>query len=188
MNATPLTRLSLAVAAAALLAGPSNADTFYVGIDGGDSFSPDQLTIYAGDTVVWVNNDEYFPHTTTSDLSPSNTDYWNGYLYEFEDTYSKTFNNPGTFTYRDTISEGTGTITVNAPPSPGITLNAPQVGGGQFWFEATGLSVGRTNVLEASTNSVQWHAVSTNLAAASSMSFTNPVQPGACFFRLFEQP
>lgn len=187
VNAAVLNRLRLSVAVAALFAGPTNADTHYVGVDG-NGFSPSELTINVGDTVVWVSDDDTFPHTTTSDLPPSDPDYWNGPLYDYQDTYPKTFNNPGIFTYHDSIDVGTGTITVSAAPSLDITLESPRIESGQFLFEASGLTAGRTNILEVSTNSIQWSAASTNVAAAASMSFTNAVQvqPGATFFRLLE--
>jgi plastocyanin len=176
------------LAAAVILSTPqSQAETHFVSVDG-SGFSPSTVDINTGDTVVWVNNDETFSHTTTSDLPVLNPDYWNGLLVDFEDTYSKTFNNVGTFTYHDQLDIGTGTVNVTAPVAPVITLASPRIEAGLFLFEATGLTVGKTNVLEQSSNLVQWVPVSTNIAVTSSMTFTNPASAGPRLFRVFEQP
>lgn len=106
----------------------ARAATYYVGVSG-SGFSPATLPINVGDTVVWVNYDDFFSHTTTSNLSPVNPDYWHAYLFDYLDTYSKAFNNAGTFTYRDQLDLGTGSIvvsgTANQPPEVTITNPAP---------------------------------------------------------------
>lgn len=73
----------------------------------------------------------------------------------------------------------------------GITLTAPTISGGQFQFGATGLTDGKTNILQATTNLVSgtdWVSLSTNVAAGSSASFSSPVIPGRQFFRLLQLP
>ena len=70
--------------------------------------------------------------------------------------------------------------------APIIILESPRIEGGQFLFDATGLTVGKTNVLEHSASLGQWTAISTNIAAATSMTFTNSVTPGAHLFRVIE--
>ena len=164
------------------------AAVYYVGVDG-SGFSPATLPIEVGDTVIWVNNDDTFPHTTTSDLPFFNANYWDGTLVDQSDTFSQTFNNAGTFTYRDQLDIGTGTIIVSVPSAtPVITLESPRLTGGQFLFEATGLTVGKTNVLLSSTNLTSWTSIRTNVAAGSSMTFTNATSPGQRFFQVMERP
>ena len=57
------------------------------------AFSPAQITVNKGDTVVWTNNDTA-PHTVTGDNGgPDSPTLQNGA------TYSYTFNTAGTFPY-----------------------------------------------------------------------------------------
>jgi len=165
---------------------PLAAATHSVTVDG-SGFSPSSLSIEVGDTVVWENVDEDFPHTTTCTLQPTDPDYWIGYLIDLGDTYSKTFNNTGTFDYTDQLDIGTGTITVTPVVTPTINLESPRIENSQFLFEATGLTVGKTNVLLASTNFTTWIPASTNVANTTSITFTNAVL-GQCFFRVLELP
>ncbi|HEY5042383.1 MAG TPA: hypothetical protein VIK53_10305 [Verrucomicrobiae bacterium] len=171
-----------------LLLVPSVLATTYNITVNGSLFSPATQTINTGDTVVWQNADDLFSHTTTSDLSPSNPNYWNGLLVNFGDTFSHTFNNVGTFTYHDQSDTGTGSITVILPAPPMILLAAPRLNGTQFVFDATGLTVSKTNVLQASTNLTSWVAITTNVAATSSLTFTNATALPRRFFRLIELP
>jgi len=185
MNKGESWKLTLAGITAVCLAAQTAADTLYVYVDDA-GFSPSTLNINVGDTVVWVNNDESFPHTTTSDLQITDPDYWNGLLFDFEDTFQKTFNNPGTFTYHDNVDVGTGTIIVNAPPPQNIVLQSPRLESGQFLFDINGLTPGLTNVVQMSTNLVQWSAISTNIADSSSMTITNTLSSGMRSFRVVE--
>src|SRR5262249_60453339 len=122
----PSPQLSLTLMAIALLVLVGlrlDGATYEVGVDG-SGFSPDTLTINVGDTIVWVNLDDTFSHTTTSDLSVTNPNYWNGFLLDFFDTFEHQFNNVGRFTYHDQLDIGTGTIVVtgtNTPPTLSIT-------------------------------------------------------------------
>ncbi len=166
---------------------PAEAATHNVTVNG-SSFSPAALTIEAGDTVVWENADAFFSHTTTSDLPLFNPNYWHGVLVDQGDTFTLVFNNVGTFSYHDQLDAGTGTITVTLPAPPGIVLASPRKEGGQFLFEATGLTVGKTNVLQASTNLTNWVAIKTNVADNASMTFTNATTLPRRFFRLMERP
>ena len=169
------------------LALPAEATTHNVTVNG-SSFSPAALTIEVGDTVIWENLDDPFSHTTTSDLPFSNPNYWNGLMVNQSDTFAHTFNNVGTFTYHDQLDSGTGAITVTLPAPPGIVLESPRKEGGQFLFEATGLTVGKTNVLQASTNLTSWVTIKTNVADYTSMTFTNATTLPRRFFRLMERP
>jgi len=145
------------------------------------------LNISVGDTVVWVNNDELFPHTATSDLTFGHPDYWIVQLFDFEVAVPWTFNNLGTFTYHDDIDfNNTGTIIVTTPQVQAIVLQSPRVTGGQFLFDVSGLTPGQTNVVQTSTNLVQWSTVSTNIASSSSRTITNTLSPGTRLFRVVE--
>ena len=162
---------------------PMEAATYNVSVNG-SHFSPATLTIELGDTVVWENLENNFSHTTTSTLPFFNANYWRGFMVDQFDTFAHTFNNVGTFTYYDELDSGTGSVTVILPAPPGIVLESPRKVGNQFLFDATGLTVGKTNVLLASTNLTAWTAISTNIAANTSMTFTNattlsPLLPAA---------
>ena len=69
-----------------------------------------------------------------------------------------------------------------------ITLAAPRLSGGQFQFDATGLTLGRTNLMQVSTNLISWTSISTNVATNFSMTFTNAVGLSGQFFRLIQLP
>ena len=178
---------ALIITLACLLAKSASAATFNITVDG-SGFSPATQTINIGDTVVWQNADDLFSHTTTSDLAFSNPNYWNGLLVNYGDTFSVTFNNVGTFTYHDQSDTGTGSITVILPTPPMILLAAPRLNGSQFLFDATGLTIGKTNVLQTSTNLTSWVTITTNVAATASLTFTNATSPPRRFFRLIELP
>jgi plastocyanin len=170
-----------------LIGLPAEATTHYVTVNG-SSFSPATLPIEPGDTVVWENTEDFFPHTTTSDLPVLDPNYWNGLLVGQGDTFAHTFNNVGTFTYHDELDSGTGTITVSLPAPPGIMLESARQEGSQFLFAATGLTVGKTNVLQTSTNLTSWVAITTNVANNASLTFTNATALPCRFFRLVELP
>ena len=69
-----------------------------------------------------------------------------------------------------------------------ITLAAPRLNGGQFQFDATGLTVGRTNLMQVSTNLISWTSFSTNIATNFSMTLTNAAGSKSQFFRLVQLP
>ena len=180
----------------ALLAGlliavglSTHADIFYVSVSGA-GFSPSSQPIHVGDTVVWENVDgSDFPHTTTSTLGVLDPNYWNSYLVNLGDTFSHTFNNPGTFYYIDQVDIGTGNITVSpAVAAPVINLVSPHLAGGQFLFDATGLTIGKTNVLLSSTNLTTWLPSSTNTTTSDPITFTNAGNLGRRFYRVVELP
>ncbi|AJF62526.1 MAG: Blue (Type 1) copper protein [archaeon GW2011_AR20] len=60
----------------------------------GFAFSPAELTVKVGDTVTWVNEDSV-KHTVTSDSGSE----LSSPLFAKSETYSHTFNTPGTFAY-----------------------------------------------------------------------------------------
>lgn len=74
------------------------------------AYSPSDLTINIGDTVIWTNNDST-AHSTTS-----NTLVWDSGLFGPGETFSFTFTSAGTFPYFCTRHKTmTATITVVAP-------------------------------------------------------------------------
>jgi plastocyanin len=167
-------------------AAPIHATDFVVLVDA-SGFSPSALSISTGDTVIWVSDDDTDVHTTTSNLSIFNANYWTAYLFDIGDFYAKTFNTAGTFTYYDQFTFSTGSITVS-PPAALLTLESPRIASGKFLFEATGLTVGKTNVLYSSANLTSWNPAVTNVTSSSSMTFTNPITAGPKFFELRELP
>jgi len=80
------------------------------------AFNPSELTIKAGTTVTWVNQDSA-PHMVASDPHPAHTDLpglVSGTLAQGQ-TYSFTFDKPGTFGYHCHIHPSmTGRIIVEA--------------------------------------------------------------------------
>ena len=188
MSTTWLHRLLLMIGGLLLVIPPrSAADTFFIYVNA-SGFSPDSQTIARYDTVTWVNDDDTDDfHTTTSTLPFINFNYWEGILSFYLDTFSQKFNNAGTYTYYDRYGIGTGTIIVNAAAAP-ILLESPRVVGGQFEFDVTGLTTGRTNVLQFSTSLTSWTALQTNVASGSSNTLSVAVQPGARFYQLFQLP
>ncbi len=73
------------------------------------AFSTPSLTIAAGDTVTWVNNDAAVHNVTADDGS------WSSGLLTAGASFSHTFTDPGVYTYSCTLHPGmTGTIVVNA--------------------------------------------------------------------------
>lgn len=84
----------------------------------GFSFSPQNLTINQGDTVVWKNNSSTF-HTTTSGSDCNSDGKWDGNL-PGEGSFSHVFNQSGNFPYfcKPHCSMGmTGMITVKKTTS-----------------------------------------------------------------------
>lgn len=105
---TAITLWAILIAATA-----ATAATIAVNIQG-FAFTPQNLTINVGDTVVWTQNDAT-THTVTSTASPF--DLNSGNLSQTS-TYSHTFNSAGSFPYRCNIHTSmTGSITVQAVTS-----------------------------------------------------------------------
>ncbi len=88
------------------------------------AFSPQTLTIAAGESVRWVNTDDVF-HTTTS-----RDGLWDGTLGSKDVMFEHTFTEPGTFEYRCNphASFMTGSITVIASASPSDGQDSPGPG------------------------------------------------------------
>lgn len=75
-------------------------------------FSPADITIKAGTTVVWTNQDST-AHTVTSGTRAAPTDLFDSGDVASGDTFSFTFTTPGVYAYHCTPHQGMdGTITV----------------------------------------------------------------------------
>ena len=79
------------------------------------AFVPDPVVVNVGDTVTW-SNDGVIAHTTTADDGS-----WDSGTMNAGDLFSVTFSTPGDFTYTCSIHPTlmTGTVSVQAPASPG---------------------------------------------------------------------
>jgi plastocyanin len=109
-----------AVVAASVTA---SADTFFVGMSG-TSFAPANLTIKEGDTVTWINNDEFAPHTATSGNPCTSDGKFNSGGIDPGGDFSFTFTDAGDFPYYcafHCLAGMTGNITVEEPTPVGAT-------------------------------------------------------------------
>jgi len=103
---TALGAMALLVAAA--VTSPSRAADTQVKIDN-FTFSPQQITVKAGATVVWTNGDD-IPHTVTSTGGA-----FRSKALDTEDKFSFTFTTLGTFAYFCSLHPHmTGSIVVEA--------------------------------------------------------------------------
>jgi plastocyanin len=99
--------ISLLVAVA-IAGSPVRAADIEVKIDN-FTFNPKQITVKAGDTVVWVNHDD-IPHTVASQ-----TQAFRSKALDTDDKFSFTFATPGTYPYFCALHpQMTGTIVVEA--------------------------------------------------------------------------
>lgn len=90
------------------------ASTFQVTIQNFE-FTPANLTIMAGDTVVWTNLDG-FQHTVTSGTPGHQSGVFNSGTISNGGTFERTFTVPGVYAYFCSFhTEMTGTITVDTP-------------------------------------------------------------------------
>ncbi len=74
-------------------------------------------------------------------------------------------------------------IRSTAPPTP-VKLNSPTINGNSFIFSSTNATSGLTYVAQSSSNLTSWVPVATNVAASSTISFTNALTAGARYFRV----
>ncbi|HEY1475276.1 MAG TPA: cupredoxin family copper-binding protein [Pseudolabrys sp.] len=92
----------------AIAAAPARAADIEVKIDN-FTFNPKQITVKAGDTVIWVNHDD-IPHTVTS-----KTQTFRSKAMDTDDKFSFTFATPGTYAYFCALHPMmTGSIVVEA--------------------------------------------------------------------------
>jgi len=86
-------------------------------------FTPPELTINVGDTVLWRNN-SFLQHTITSGTSCSPNGIFNSGLLDPDAEFSHTFTAVGSFPYLCTLhclAGMRGTVTVDAPVPVAIT-------------------------------------------------------------------
>jgi plastocyanin len=81
-----------------------DSETYTVSMDN-HRFMPETITIPAGSTVTWVNNEEGVPHTTTSD-----TGLWDSGNMSTGQSYSYRFDQPGTYPYNCTLHRDQGMV------------------------------------------------------------------------------
>jgi hypothetical protein len=84
----------------------------------------------------------------------------------------------------------TNLITITVLP-PTLSLSNARKMGGQFVFDVSGTTVGKSVVLESRSTLAagsSWVALRTNVAAGTSISLTNPISPGTAFFRTYQLP
>lgn len=81
-----------AIVAAAFLAPVAQADTVHIGIKN-FMFTPMNVTIAQGTTVQWINLDD-IPHTVVEKGKA-----WRSPALDTNDTYTHTFDQPGTYEY-----------------------------------------------------------------------------------------
>ena len=88
---------------------PSAAVAIPVGAEslGNRAYTPDEVTVAVGTTVIWTNTDS-ISHTSTSDATG-----WNSGIVAPGGQFSFAFQTPGTFQYHCTIHPGmVGTVVV----------------------------------------------------------------------------
>lgn len=147
--------------------------TFAFEVDASDP-DPDDLW----DVEFWVNDemvDDVFapPYATTVTDLPAGTYTLMAIAWDFS--------------FETTTNSVTITVTDSSP----ISLEVTALAVGNFEFNAAGLTTGKTNVLQTSTNlasPANWVSVSTNVAEGSTASFTNQIAPGQHFFRVVQLP
>ena len=167
----------------ALCTGPAVQATDYtVEMTSDWTFSPAYLEIQVGDVVTWVNHDwTYNMHDTVC------SGYWDSGLIDVDESVYLMFPFTGTFNYRDSyfyIVGMTGTIVVKPAtpplPAPAMLIDPLVLPDGRFQCTVSNLVPGKTYIMEASTNLVNWTPIATNLAASSMESY---VDNGAATFR-----
>ena len=105
---------ALLLALASVLPGTARAAQLEVKIDN-FTFGPQKLTVKAGDTVTWINEDD-IPHTVVS------TGRFRSKALDTDGTYSFTFTTPGTYQYFCGLhSHMQGTIVVEAATGSAAT-------------------------------------------------------------------
>lgn len=181
----------------ALLAGwgsvsESRGATFFVSAIGSGSgvtadyrFSPTNITINVGDSVIWTNGHPQAAHDTTAGIANSGTtNGWaSGNLSYFLNTkFTNTFNAPGYFPYRcrnhtdagaTTLTpQQTGSVTVvSLAVPPSISLTNPTSGKAVAAPASFNLQAGVTNGSGAVTN-VEFFAGASSLGSDATAPFS----------------
>ncbi|MFI5887026.1 plastocyanin/azurin family copper-binding protein [Streptomyces sp. NPDC051554] len=112
-----LSGLLLTAAALVLPAAMAQAATTHQVVMSGYAFSPRSLTITAGDTVTWVNEDQA-PHNVKTTSGPASVQ---SAMLSKGATFSHTFTTPGTYGYECTVHPGmTAMLVVQAAAAPTV--------------------------------------------------------------------
>src|SRR5215203_3823787 len=115
--------LALVVTLALASAAGAQGQTMTVSIED-FFFSPANMTVAPGTTVMWVNNGQA-PHTSTADDGT-----WDSGTLQPGKSFSFTFDQAGTYTYHCSIHpDMTGTITVSAGGGGGASASGASGGG-----------------------------------------------------------
>jgi glucose/arabinose dehydrogenase len=97
-----------------------------VGPNGSMSFSPDPVSISAGDTVQWSWKSS--PHSVTAGAPGNQTGAFDSGVHNAPFTFMHTFSNPGSFpyycTYHGAIMSGTVEVAATPSPTPSATATA----------------------------------------------------------------
>ena len=158
-----------------------------------NAFVPATTNIQANDTVIWTWPLNSFSHNVVSDSTPQA--WLDSPVLNGPATFTNTFTAPGTFPYECTVHGFTGSIVVSAAPLPPrpITLTSPAVAGGMFQFVVTGLAIGKTNYVQASSHlssSSSWASIATNVATSTNLRVTgiSVTNSTHLFFRVIQKP
>ena len=133
-----------------------------------NGFDPAYLEVQVGDRVFWWNVDSFGDvHSTHSYTYP-----WNSGPVAFNHGVYLTVTKIGTFPYQDDYSGDFATLVVKAvtsqpPPAP-VLLDPARQPDGTFQFTVSNLVAGTTNLIQASTNFVDWTSIYTNVAPGAS--------------------
>jgi len=93
--------------------------------------------------------------------------------------------------YDNVSATATNQVTITVINALPIQLKSFRMAAGMFRFDASGLTIGKTNIVEATTNlasTTGWVFLTTNVATAGTMSFTNPATIRQRLFRLVQLP
>jgi len=126
------------------------------------------LTVYAGDTVVWVNPNPGWP---TNYVESYGGEWSSGPLLP-GDQFSFTFTKPGFFAYRTLEPELSGTVTVmgwtDAPPA--VAINMPMDGAVVPWQWGIRVLASATNT--ADLVSIEFYANADSIGVATNSPYT----------------
>jgi hypothetical protein len=82
----------------------------------------------------------------------------------------------------------TNSIAITVGAGATVNLSSSRISAGQFLFDVTGLTVGKTNIMQASTNLTSWTPIKTNIADSTSLTVTNAMSLGRRFYRVLQLP
>jgi plastocyanin len=186
-RSTPRVPWALAVAFGISLWGNvAGAASFTINMTTDWTFSPASLQIQVGDTVTWTNEDNLDFHDS----------YCSGIWYsgplDYGQQWSLMFPVLDTFSYEDSryyIVGMTGTIVVGqAVPAPLLT-NVVMLTDGTFQCTVTNLVVGKTNIVQASSDLLNWTSIYTNVAFDTGFLFLdNAAAISPRFYRAYVVP